>query len=72
MSKRTNDDEQVHEGTESLQAIADDLVAERERAGRSMDDADKKAEAETAGETREDHLEPEVDTPLDDRLDEQK
>ncbi|MFW7413613.1 hypothetical protein [Demequina sp. SO4-18] len=71
MSKPTEDqNDQVSEGTAHLQKIADDLVAERERAGHGMDDADR--EAEDQAETREDHLEPDVDTPLDHRLDEQK
>lgn len=53
-----NPDEQsqqeIHEGTEALQAIADDVEAEREQAGRKVSLPDDDT-PEDDGETREDH-----------------
>ncbi|WP_084038234.1 hypothetical protein [Demequina sp. NBRC 110053] len=47
-------EQEIREGTEALQAIADDVEAEREQAGRktSLPDDDT---PEDDGETREDH-----------------
>ncbi|WP_062132091.1 hypothetical protein [Demequina aestuarii] len=64
--------EEFREGTETLQSIADDVEAERERTGGGTDLPSDDAGSEGAAETREDHLEPDVDTPLDPRLDDQK
>ncbi|MDN4481091.1 hypothetical protein [Demequina muriae] len=64
--------EEFHEGTEALQSIADDVEAERERSGSGTNLPNDDDTAEGEAETREDHLEPDVATPLDHRLDEQK
>lgn len=64
--------EDFHEGTKTLQGIAADVEAERERSGTRLDLPDDDVSSDEEGETREDHLEPDVDTPLDQRLDEQK
>ncbi|MFN3866359.1 MAG: hypothetical protein ACK4MD_06555 [Demequina sp.] len=65
-------DEQVSEGTERLQAVADDIDKEREQTGIRIDVPDDDAEPEQAAKTREDHLEPDDDSPLDHRLEDQK
>ncbi|WP_084105728.1 hypothetical protein [Demequina sp. NBRC 110056] len=46
--------QEIREGTETLQAIADDVEAEREQAGRKMSVPDDDT-PEDDGETREDH-----------------
>ncbi|WP_297081182.1 hypothetical protein [uncultured Demequina sp.] len=55
--------EEIHEGTEALQAIAEDVEAEREKGGRkaSLPDDDT---PEDDAETREDHAENDTVGPL--------
>ena len=48
-------EQEIHEGTQTLQDIADEVEAEREQAGRRMTVPDDDT-PEDDGETREDHL----------------
>lgn len=73
MSRPTDQsDEQIREGTETLQSIADDVSAEREKSGASWTVPGDEGSGEDEAETREDHIETDTDSPLDQRLDEQK